>query len=212
MHLAANCIQKMLKKTFSLLALLFAFNHVHAQPDSVRRFVDSALNLMQQKSMFSKNVNWKLVRDSAALLSMNASNYSETSRALLFAFNKLGDKHGWLVIDDKEYRNATLQPKENRVSKNMADAAAKGAKIYCGVISGKYAYLSMPFFGGQDTSSMNKFAQRLQDSLCSVVGTGTKGVILDLRLNAGGNSFPMIVCVNNLYGRPQKRRRERILC
>jgi C-terminal processing protease CtpA/Prc len=34
----------------------------------------------------------------------------------------------------------------------------------------------------------------------------TKGVILDLRLNAGGNSFPMITGVHNLFGKQKHRK------
>ena len=64
--------------------------------DSVRSYVDSALNLMQNNSAYSKNVNWRMIRDSAHLLAANAKTYSEAAPALKYAFNKLGDKHGWL--------------------------------------------------------------------------------------------------------------------
>jgi len=196
----------MVKKLFFLILFVISLHEANAQPDSVRRFVDSALNLMQQHSMFSKKLNWKIIRDSAAQLSASANTYSETLPALQYAFYRLGDKHGWLMIDDKEYRNAALQPKDNRISQDIMEAMKKGAKISAGVVDGVYAYLSMPHFGAQDTTKMNAFAQRLQDSLCSVVTPQTKGVILDLRLNAGGNSFPMIMGVSNLFGKQPKRK------
>jgi C-terminal processing protease CtpA/Prc len=188
------------KYFFAFITILLTNFPGHAQSDSIRQFVDSALALMQQHSMYANKTDWTRVRDSTYHLAAAATNYAETAPALRYAFNQLGDKHGWLVINDVEYRNMDLQPKENRVSKNMAEAASKGPRIYCGVVAKKYAYISMPFFGGQDTTSMNAFAQRLQDSLCSVVTPATKGVILDLRLNGGGNSFPMFLGVSNLYG------------
>jgi len=196
----------MLRKLLFFLTFFSLLASANAQPDSVRRFVDSALNLMQQHSMYSQKLNWKTIRDSTAKLAAGVQTYSETLPALQYAFNSLGDKHGWLVIDDKEYRNTSLQPKVNRTSQNIMEAVTKGGKIYKGTVEGKYAYLSLPFFGKQDTSSMNDFAQRLQDSLCSVVTPQTKGVILDLRLNPGGNSFPMIMGVSNLYGKQPKRK------
>jgi C-terminal processing protease CtpA/Prc len=192
------------RKFFVLLVFLSFYWPASAQSDSIRQFVDSALTLMQQHSMYAKKVNWTSVRDSTYQLAAGATNYSETAPALQYAFNQLGDKHGWLVINDVDYRNIALQPKDNRVSKNMAEAASKGPRIYSGVVAGKYAYISMPFFGGQDTVAMNAFAQRVQDSLCRVVSSKTKGAILDLRLNAGGNSFPMILGVSNLYGKVPK--------
>lgn len=194
------------KKALPTLLLLLSYFVASSQPDSVRRFVDSALNLMQQHSMYASKLNWKQIRDNAGKRSAGATNYAETADALRYAFKQLGDKHGWLVVDDKEFRNTALQPADNRISQNLADAARKGPHIYCGIVDQSYAYLSMPFFGGQDTVSMNNFAQRLQDSLCSVIRPGTKGVILDLRLNGGGNSFPMVVGVNNLLGTQPKRK------
>jgi C-terminal processing protease CtpA/Prc len=204
--LCLNSLKVNKGKLFSFVTILFFHCPANAQSDSIRQFMDSALALMQQHSMYAKKLNWTNVRDSTFKLAAAATNYTETAPALQYAFDKLGDKHGWLVINDVEYRNIALQPKDNRVSKNMAEAASKGARIYSGVVAGKYAYISVPFFGGQDTTSMNAFAQHLQDSLCSVVTADTKGVILDLRLNAGGNSFPMILGVSNLYGKVPKNK------
>ncbi|HEX2684140.1 MAG TPA: S41 family peptidase, partial [Ferruginibacter sp.] len=58
----------------------------------------------------------------------------------------------------------------------------------------------IPFFGGQSASQMQVFAQRIQDSLYKVINERTKGIIVDLRLNAGGNMFPMIAGLSNVLG------------
>ena len=169
------------------------------QPDSVKIFVDSALNIMQSHSMYSDKVNWKEVRLKVKDLAGHAKNYAEAGDAVKYAFNALGDKHGWLVLDDKDYRNPDFKPDTGRLSANIKQAASKGPKVYAGNVDG-YAYISIPFFGGHDTASMNAFAQRIQDSLCNYLSRDTKGAILDLRLNAGGNLYPMIVGVSNIYG------------
>ena len=175
------------------------FATIAQQPDSVRIFLDSAMNIMQRHSMFSGKVNWKEVRLKVNDLAAHAKNYAEAGDAVKYAFNALKDKHGWLVLDDKDYRNADFKPDTGRLSANIKQAAAKGPKVYAGKVDG-YAYVSIPFFGGQDTVSMNAFAQRIQDSLCNYLSPDTRGAILDLRLNAGGNLYPMIVGVSNIYG------------
>ena len=169
------------------------------QSDSVKIFVDSALNIMQKHSMYSGKVNWKEVRLKVKDLAAHAKNYANAGEAVKYAFNALGDRHGWLVLDDKDYRNPDFKPDTGRLSANIKAAAAKGPKVYAGKVDG-YVYISIPFFGGQDTVSMNAFAQRIQDSLCNYLSRDTKGVILDLRLNAGGNLYPMVVGVSNIYG------------
>ncbi|RYZ27362.1 MAG: hypothetical protein EOO10_12950 [Chitinophagaceae bacterium] len=182
------------------LAAFFCFAGKAQRPDSVQRFVDSAINIMQQHSMFSSNVNWKTVRDSVHHLTKEAKTYAETATALHYAFNKLGDKHGYLVIDGKAYRNTTFGSAPSRINENMKVAASKGARIYKDIVDGDIAYLSIPFFNNQTKAGTNAFAQQLQDSLCSVVSPKTKGIIIDLRLNAGGFTQAMIVGVSNVFG------------
>ncbi|QEC69484.1 hypothetical protein FRZ67_20065 [Panacibacter ginsenosidivorans] len=190
----------MKKITFAFI-LAITFSQAKAQtPDSVRIFLDSALNILQHNSIYTDKVNWKIVRDSTYLLAKDAKNYNDTRSALQFAFNSLGDKHGWLVLDDQEYRNPNFKPDTSRISDNIKYVASKGPKLYNGIIDNKFAYISIPFFGGQTAEAMANFAQRIQDSLCKNVTTETKGFIIDLRLNAGGNMFPMYAGISNIYG------------
>jgi carboxyl-terminal processing protease len=186
---------------FFAVILLLLHNRIHAQQsDSVRIFIDSAINIMQRHSMNADKLNWKKIKDSANSLAKNATTYQEAEPAIKYAFNQLEDKHGWLVFNGVSYRNPSYSPDTGRVSKNISEAALHGAKIYSGKVANNYAYLSMPFFGGQDTIAMNRFAQQIQDSLCKQLKPETKGLILDLRLNAGGNVYPMITGISNIYG------------
>lgn len=188
-------------RSLVLSLLLVSSFMVRAQsPDSVRVFIDSALNIMQQHSMFTKNVDWKTVRDSAHALSRNSVTYRDAVPAVQYAFNQLGDKHGWVVLNDTEYHNPKFPVDTGRVSPAMKEGALKyGGKIFSKRM-GDYAYINIPFFGGQTAAQMNNFAQRVQDSFCKAAFLNTTGVILDLPLNAGGNVFPMLIGVSNILG------------
>ncbi|MGB8192101.1 MAG: S41 family peptidase [Chitinophagaceae bacterium] len=191
---------KILTLLFLLLATVF-FQRSQAQmPDSVRRFVDSALNIMQNNSIYAKQLNWKSIRTKTFSLSANAQTYQQTGDALRFAFNALNDKHGWLVLNDVDYRNPRFPPDTSRITQNIKDVAMKGPRIYTALVADQYAYVSIPFFGGQTTAGMNAFAQRIQDSLCKNISPRVKGIIIDLRLNAGGNMYPMLVGISNVLG------------
>lgn len=185
------------------LTVLFSVATISAaaqRPDSVTVFIDSALNIMQRHSMYSSKVNWKKVRDSVELMAGQAKTYDEAAPALHYAFNSLGDKHGYLVINNIGYHNMALKTGASRVNENMKLAASKGPRIYKGIVREHYAYLSVPFNNVQSLKGANDFAQAIQDSLCSVINSGTKGIILDLRLNAGGNTFAMIAGLSNVFG------------
>lgn len=184
-------------------AFLFYSQLLQAQvPDSVRVFVDSALNLMQRQSVFTKKVHWAGVRDSVARMTAQARTYEDVYPAIKYAFNQLGDRHGFLLLGGNQYKNPdpALAFDTTRLTANIKLAASKGPRIYTGLVDKQYAYISIPFFGGQSAADARIFAQRIQDSLCKNINKDTKGIIIDLRLNAGGNLFPMIAGVANVLG------------
>jgi carboxyl-terminal processing protease len=201
---AAQTPPPRMPKTFYLLiASLHFFTAATAQvPDSVKVFTDSALNLMQQHSVFSSKVNWKQVRDSVQLMTANARSYHDVHPALQYAFDKLGDKHGFLLLDGEVYKNADprLAFDTTRLNDNMKLAASKGARIYAGQVQQQYAYISIPYFGGQSPVEAKQFAQTIQDSLCGYITPATKGIIIDLRINGGGNTYAMIAGLANVLG------------
>lgn len=189
-----------MKQVIVLFFILSAARLEAQQPDSVRVFIDSALHTMQKNSVFAKQVNWKKMKATVHRMAKNAKSYTEAAPAIKYAFDALGDKHGWLVFGNEEYRNPAFSPDTGRVSENMKQAAAKGPKVYCSVLADMYAYVSIPFFGGQTDEQMIRFAQRIQDSLCKGITSSTRGIIIDLRLNAGGNIYPMLAGLSNVLG------------
>jgi C-terminal processing protease CtpA/Prc len=179
--------------------LLLLLQAASAQPDSVRRFVDSALSLMQTRSLYADNLDWQKVGDSARKLAAGATSYADAGAAIKFAFNLLGDKHGWLVLAGEQYVNPFMRRDNSRINEATRSVITKPA-VRQATLQGQYAYLSIPFFGGQTTKGMNDFAQRIQDSLGKALPQKPKGIIIDLRLNGGGNMYPMVVGVSNVLG------------
>jgi hypothetical protein len=186
-----------MKARFCFLIFLLPLLCGAQKADSVRVFIDSALNIMQNRSLFAKNLDWKKIRDTVRFMTKEATTYEEAAPAIKFAFNLLNDKHGWLVLNDESYINPFLARDNSRINEATKSVITKPA-VKCAVLQKQYAYLSIPFFGGQSSKAMNDFAQRIQDSLCKVVSPATKGIIIDLRLNGGGNMYPMVIGISNL--------------
>jgi C-terminal processing protease CtpA/Prc len=140
-----------------------------------------------------------VIRDSAHKMSAKATNYAEATPAIQFAFNLLQDKHGWLDLNGVQYFNPFVKRDESRINEQTLKAIVR-APIKSAVLEKGYAYLAIPFTNGQTKDKMNRFAQQVQDSLCKVVTSTTKGLVIDLRLNGGGNVFPMIIGIINVLG------------
>lgn len=66
------------------------------------------------------------------------------------------------------------------------------------IIDGKYGYIDIPHFSGN--SAMGKqFTDRAQELIRTFDTSKLKGWIIDLRLNGGGNLWPMIAGLGPLY-------------
>lgn len=170
------------------------------QPDSVHQLIDSALRVMEHRSINSRSINWPQLRDSVYQLSAGAQTDREAFTALAYAFDRLNDKHGWLTINDSAHFNRKIARAQSPLSEGLKAGLSRGAHLFNGIIDTQYAYLNIPFFMGQDEKSMNAFAQAIQDSLCKNIKPGTKGIIIDLRCNGGGNCYPMYQGLANVYG------------
>jgi len=66
------------------------------------------------------------------------------------------------------------------------------------LIDGRYGYLDVPTFAGTEPEQL-AYAQRIQDLIRSFDIKGLRGWIVDLRLNGGGNMWPMIAGLGPLY-------------
>jgi carboxyl-terminal processing protease len=191
---------RMLKK-FILICFLFVSKAAGAQrPDSVSLLIDSALNVMQHRALNSHKLDWKSIRARVDAETRNARTDREAFTALAWAFDQLGDKHGWLTINDSTHNNKRIKRAERTLSPGLKAALAKGRNLYNGIVAGKYAYVSIHFFMGQTEEKMNAYARQIRDSLCKNITPQTRGIIIDLRLNGGGNSFPMYQGLANVYG------------
>ena len=62
-----------------------------------------------------------------------------------------------------------------------------------------YAYLRIPGMNVTRQADMDDRANKLRDSLCLLMKQNPKGIIIDLRMNTGGNSAPMVSGIGPLF-------------
>ncbi|MEP7143081.1 MAG: S41 family peptidase [Ferruginibacter sp.] len=74
----------------------------------------------------------------------------------------------------------------------------KGVQSITRVLDKNIGYLRIPSMPVATQDDFNTKAQKLNDSLCSLLQKQVKGIILDLRLDGGGAMHPMILGVEQL--------------
>jgi hypothetical protein len=190
-----------MKTKVLLVVLLFFYtkNMVAQSPDSIKNYIDTALYLMQTKSLNGKNLNWNQIRDSAYLKAVGVTGYKEAFPALAYAFQQLKDYHGVVATEDTFYRYPPPVNFDKVLSPGIKKEFLKGPKIITAFFNGSIAYLRIPGMNVTRQEDMDDQANKLRDSLCMLVKQNPKGIVIDLRMNTGGNSAPMVSGIGPLF-------------
>jgi hypothetical protein len=184
-----------------LLALLFFYHHnlVAQSTDSIKSYIDSALYFMQTKSLHGKNLNWNQIRDSAYLKAAGAKGYKEAFPAIAYAFRQLKDYHGVVAGEDTFYRYPPPVNFDQVLSPGIKKEFLNGPKMVTAFFNGSIAYLRVPSMNVTRQEDMDDRANKLRDSLCKLLKQHPKSLIIDLRMNTGGNSAPMVSGIGPLF-------------
>ncbi len=165
-------------------------------PDSLQSYIDTVISVLQKKSLYRKEANWPVVRDSTNQIISNAKNIHELMPAVSYIFTAIGDYHGGLFYKDKRYG---MKNKHVDVRLELTEGMKAGAKVRTEILNSKYAYVFIPPIRALTVAETTKYAQQIQDSVCKL-NQEIDGWIIDLRLNLGGNMYAMIAGLGNILG------------
>lgn len=143
---------------------------VPALSDEARHYLAAALDSIQQASMHAASADWQAVRDSAFLLAAGAQRPAQTYGAINWALRRV-DRHSFL-----QARFPWVEPE---------------------LVAGRVGYLRIPT---HTVGSAAVLADTLQHVLRRLEAEGACGWIVDLRMNGGGNVWPMYAGIGPLLG------------
>jgi hypothetical protein len=190
-----------MKTTLLAIIPLFIYskNLIAQTPDSVKKYIDSALYLMQTKSLNGKHLNWNVIRDSAIMKATEAKSYKAAFPAIAYAFRQLKDYHGVVAGEDTFYRYPPPVNFDEALSPGIKKEFLKGPKIATTFFDGSIAYLRIPGMNVTRQEDIDDRANKLRDSLCMLLNRNPKSIIIDLRMNTGGNSAPMVSGIGPIF-------------
>ena len=193
-----------MNKYFLLVILSISFNIAKAQTkpvvieDSVKNYLDSSLTIIEKNALNSNKVNWKVLKENVYAKASGAKTYEDILPLYSYIFEQIDDHHGSLNYKNKSYGwkgNDVRQP--NPV---IDSATGKYKAIRSQKIGNDIGYILIPGnrdFRGRYTDSISNV---IKLTLAKVQGKDIKGWIVDLRVNTGGNMYPMIAGLSNLLG------------
>ena len=170
--------------------------------DSIQMFTDSVLTLVEKRSLYTEQLDWKSYRRTFDEKVLNETRFSDILPYFVSLWDTLGDHHSGIGYADEWY-SAPGGLDTTSMSKNLVRALKKSDTwaVQTAILSDKYGYVVVPTINTQDDSlATQRAADALQDSVCRIAQSGVDGWIVDLRRNLGGNMYAMLGGIHQLVG------------
>jgi len=177
----------------SLLILLMSY----INPIAYGQFpgsVDSLYTFIKFNSIHRNKVDWKPIDVHFEQNIQHAKSIKDTMNCFVSVLEELNDVHSQIYLNNQYYGHY-LQFDDSTLAwlKPLNDKAiSQTNQIQTKCLLDKIAYIRVPSFQVYDPKQINMYAQSLYDSVMQFTSKKVKGFIIDLRLNGGGNIYPML--------------------
>jgi carboxyl-terminal processing protease len=178
-------------------------------------FLDNAIDVMRQRSLRGKDVDWQALRAEAFKRAGGAFNPIDTYPAIYWVLVQLGDPGSHLRLPPGLYPDqiALLQQAE----KDALATAPGGAKVemsyptafaarrlpegHIVTAQGRsFGYIVLPRCSAKDNDGLMLYAADVRRLISDLSAQKPKGWIVDLRGNTGGNMWPMLTGIGPILG------------
>lgn len=168
--------------------------------DSARRLLDTVISFAKNKSLFRKKVDWQKVEDSVRSSAVHAVTIKEVLPSIQLLYKLLGDHHGFITYGGKYYGwRGNDQPIDPKTHAALLKKYKDGYGLTARMLGNSYGYLLIPDNNPTHHGDVDKIAQQIQDTLKKLEPQHLKGLIIDLRLNPGGDMYAMLGGLSSLF-------------
>jgi len=174
-----------------------AQNEKSLMADSVRTYLDSSLNIIRKHSLNTK-VNWNDLRSNVYSKAVGANRYEDILHLYPYIFEQIDDHHGSLKFRGKTY--SWNKKVVNPVNNTIATATKKYQSVHAENITKDIAYILIPGNTDFRGKQMDSIAKEIKNAISKINNQDIKGWVIDLRVNTGGNMYPMIAGLSDLIG------------
>lgn len=182
-------------RMFFLLAVLHGPVHAQKIP------VDTMYSTIKQFNCHARGANWTAIDESFYAGLKQAGSSIDTLQVFVDVFEALDDVHSTIQFNGQTYGyyHEVTQDVSAKIMPTLQRQRSEAGKVFDTLFPENIAYIRIPTIlaWGDDVHTI---ARSIQDSLCMMLDKNTKGCIVDLRLNGGGNMYPMIAGLFPLLG------------
>lgn len=166
--------------------------------DSVKNYLDRTLRIIEKNALNSSKVNWQELRNAVYKKTAGAKTYEDILPVFPYIFEQIDDHHGSLNFKNKTYGWAGKdQPKVNNTIK---EATKKYKNVRSERIGDDIGYILIPGNSDFRNQHLDSISSSIKQAIAKIHTKKIKGWIIDLRVNTGGNMYPMIAGLTDFLG------------
>lgn len=185
-----------MKFTAIFLAITYLSTSISfGQSKEVKFLLDTSIVLMKSNAVNRDKVDWNKIEKEVSSQIVTKENAYQLGPVFRMLFKSINDFHGAFYCWDSAYK---WQRSEPIYSDSIKKEWEKGGFLQTDLIKDNIGYLRVPYMSFAERNILDKKAQALNDSLCSLLEKNVAGIILDLRLNGGGAMYPMMLGLEQL--------------
>ena len=170
--------------------------------DSILCFLDSAFTLIRNKALYADKIDWTRDLPSFYREALSKNTFKESLIVFRRVFGKMEDAHSTVWIDSTAFKGGDHLREKRRFNQELQDAYQNGEARLMAKRIGDFGYIRIPYItiNSQTFEAESAWSQKIQDMVCEIYSTELKGWILDLRMDGGGDMYPMITGIQQFLG------------
>ncbi|MEM7087311.1 MAG: S41 family peptidase [Bacteroidota bacterium] len=154
-------------------------------------YISAAIDSIKLHSLRKDSVDFDQLKRKALLIAGDAKIPEDNYLATRFLLSSMEDHHSFFMTANER---TLWEGNDGDNDEVVADILLSQAQK-----KGRYGYISVPGFHGNDSALKKTFADTLQKQLRELYASNIEGWIVDLRSNDGGNMHPMLAGLEPLF-------------
>ena len=164
--------------------------------EKAEKLLDEALTFMQRNYYRKDQVAWPDLAAKARQQLLAANNCEDAYASITWCFKQLNDRHSFVM---PPARAAHYSGDEENAGPEPPFSDLVG-EIRGEWVQDSIAYLTVPWVSSTDSLVCERVADSLQALIARLDERGISRWIIDLRMNSGGNCWPMLTGIGPLLG------------
>ncbi|WP_443947000.1 S41 family peptidase [Pedobacter sp. AW1-32] len=171
--------------------------------DSIGIFYKAFFKTLKVGYLNRKKIDWKSVEADAYKSLESYDNFKASLKEITNIFDKINATHCLVYRGDDKYTSTRKKISKDLYSAEWKNKYDSKPSFEVKVLDDKIGYVMIPgmVFFDNSAENISRIAQPLYDRISAIKSSHTlAGWIIDLRLNTGGNSSPMLLALYDLLG------------